>query len=67
MHFKGTNSIKDNTKHNNFEYVGQIFLMETRKLKLIKIQVSVSIIYVKIFTQSKKITRNEKILANFFQ
>ena len=53
-------------KHNNFEYFDQIILMQTRKLKLIYIQASVSIIYVASFTQGKEITTKEEILMNLF-
>ena len=41
--------------------------MQTRKLKLIYIQTSVSIINVVIFTQGKEITTKEEILVNLFQ
>ena len=44
-------------KYNSFEYFDQIILMKTKKLRLIKIQASVFIIFVKIFTQCKEITR----------
>ena len=44
-------------KHNNFD---QIILIQVRKLKLISIQVSVSIIYVAIFAYSKEITTNKR-------
>ena len=53
-------------KHSNFEYFDQIILMQTRKLKLVNFQASVSITYVTIFTQGKEIRRNEKILVNLF-
>ena len=50
-------------KRNNFEYFDQIILMQTRKLKLINFQASVSITNVTIFTQGKEITTNEEILV----
>ena len=53
-------------KHNNFEYFDQIILMQTKKLKLINFQASVAITYVTIFTQGKKISRNEETLVNLF-
>ena len=53
-------------KHNNFEYFDQIIRMQTRKLKLINFQASVSITYDTNFTQGKEITRNEGILVNLF-
>ena len=40
--------------------------MQTRKLKVINIQASVSIIYVAIFTQGKEITKNKEVLVNLF-
>ena len=42
-------------KHNNFEYFDQIILKQTKKLKLINIQASVSIIYVAILFKAKKL------------
>ena len=53
-------------KTNNFEYFGQIILMQKRKIKLINFQASVSIIYVAISTQGKEMTRNEEILVYLF-
>ena len=49
-------------KQSNFEFFDQIILMQTRKMKLINIHESVSIICVAIFTQGKEITTNEEIL-----
>ena len=40
--------------------------LETRKLKLINFQASVSITYATIFTQGKEITSNEEIWVNLF-
>ena len=53
-------------KTNNFEYFGQIILMQKRKIELINFQASVSIIYVAISTQGKEMTRNEEILVYLF-
>ena len=40
--------------------------MQRRKIKLINVQASVSIIDVTIFSQGKEITRIEEILVNLF-
>ena len=61
--FKVQTVLKTN-KHNNFEYLDQIILMQTRKLKLINFEARVSITYVTLFTQGKEILRNEEILVD---